>query len=69
MNLISEELSIYTKNSKGKSVPVHEIEWGDKAETPTHIIVRFSSSHGEAYIGDPVNKLWIDNVKLVKSND
>lgn len=65
MQLIPDELNNYMINSKGKSVPVKEIGWGTKDETPTHIIVRFSSSHGEAYVGDVTNKLWIDNVKLI----
>lgn len=65
MQLIPEELSNYMVNSKGKSVPVREIEWGDENDVPTHIIIRFSSSHGEAYVGDIVNKLWVDNVKII----
>ena len=65
MRLIPKELSNYTTNSKGVSVPINEIEWGNSNDTPTHIIIRFSSSYGDAYIGDPVNKLWIDNVKIV----
>lgn len=64
MGLIPFELSNYTINSKGESVPIREIGWADKDETPTHIIIRFSSSHGEAYVGDPVNRFWIDNVKI-----
>lgn len=65
MKLIPEELANYTINSKGASVPIREIEWADKDDTPTHIIIRFSSSHGEAYVGDTANRLWIDNVKMV----
>lgn len=65
MQLIPAELSNYTVNSKGKSVPVREMGWGGSAEAPTHIIIRFSSSHGEAYVGDIVNKLWVDNVKII----
>ena len=65
MRLIPEELSNYMINSKGKSVPIREIGWGEKGETPTHLIVRLSASHGEAYVGDITNRLWIDNVKFV----
>ncbi|MEG0890469.1 MAG: PCMD domain-containing protein [Bacteroidales bacterium] len=65
MRLIPEDLSNYTVNSKGKSVPIKEVGWGTKDEKPTHIIIRFSSSHGEAYVGDITNKLWVDNVKLL----
>lgn len=65
MGLIPAELSNYMINSKGKSVPIIETGWGNESEVPTHIIIRFSSSYGEAYTGDPANRLWIDNVKLI----
>lgn len=65
MQLIPPELSNYTVNSKGKSVPIREIGWGTIDEKPTHLIMRFSSSHGEAYVGDIANRLWVDNVKMI----
>lgn len=55
----------YTINSKGESVPVREVAWGDENDVPTHMILQFTSSHGGAYIGSPGNSLWVDNVKLV----
>ena len=55
----------YTTNSKGESVPIQEVAWGDKDDQPTDMILQFTSSHGGAYIGSPGNSLWIDNVKLV----
>ena len=55
----------YARNSKGQSVPVKETGWAAPGETPTHLIVQFSSSHGGAYVGTPGNTLWVDNVKLV----
>lgn len=55
----------YTTNSKGKSVPIQELDWADKDETPTHMVLQFVSSHGGAYIGSPGNTFWVDNVKLV----
>ena len=55
----------YARNSKGKSVPVREVGWAAADETPTHLILQFSSSDGGAYIGTPGNTLWIDNVALV----
>lgn len=55
----------YAWNSKGKSVVVRETGWATANETPTHIVVQFSSSHGGAYIGTPGNTLWVDNVGLV----
>ena len=55
----------YARNSKGKSVPVKEVGWAAANETPTHLVLQFSSSHGGAYIGTPGNTFWIDNVGLV----
>ena len=55
----------YTVNSKGVSVPIHEVAWGNEDDVPTHIYIQFTSSHGGAYIGSPGNSLWVDNVKLV----
>ena len=55
----------YARNSKGKSVPVHETGWASANETPTHLIIQFSSSHGGAYVGTVGNTFWVDNVALV----
>lgn len=55
----------YTVNSKGESVLIHEVGWGDENDTPTHLYLQFTSSHGGAYIGSPGNTLWVDNVKLL----
>lgn len=55
----------YATNSKGVNVKVTETGWADPDETPTHLMVQFSSSHGGAYIGTPGNTLWVDNVRLV----
>ena len=66
MRLVPQELEQYTVNSKGESVPIKEIEWDDSGtEIPTHIVLRLSASHGEAYVGDITNKLWVDNIKFV----
>lgn len=54
----------YCKNSKGVVVPIKEVGWDANAPV-THIILRFSSCHGGAYIGAPGTKLWVDNVRLV----
>lgn len=55
----------YTKNSKGVVVEINEIGWADEDATPTHMLLRFSSGYGGAYIGAPDSKFWIDNVALV----
>lgn len=55
----------YARNSKGKEVIVKETGWASANETPTHLIVQFSSSHGGAFIGTPGNTFWVDNVALV----
>lgn len=55
----------YAKNSKGKMVPVQEVEWGTADETPTHLCLQFASSYGGAYIGADGTTLWVDNVKLI----
>ncbi|HLR36459.1 MAG TPA: PCMD domain-containing protein [Chitinophagaceae bacterium] len=55
----------YTKNSKGKMVPIIEEGWGTKADGVTHLILQFSSSDGGPYIGNTHSKLWVDNVALV----
>ena len=55
----------HARNSKGESVMIKEDGWADKNETPTHILVQFTSSIGGAFIGSPGNTLWIDNVGLV----
>lgn len=55
----------YARNSKGESVPVRETGWASADDTPTHLLLQFSSSHGGAYVGSPGNTLWIDNVRLV----
>lgn len=65
MGLIKGEQTQYCVNSKGVAVPIREIGWADANTQPTHIVLRFSSGNGGAYIGTPDAKFWIDNVKLV----
>lgn len=65
MGLKSGEEAYYTRNSKGKMVPIIEEGWGTKDDEVTHLIVQFSSSNGGAYIGNTDSRLWIDNVGLV----
>lgn len=55
----------YARNSKGKSVLVKETGWASATETPTHLMLQFSSSHGGAFVGTVGNTLWVDNVALI----
>lgn len=65
MGLITGERAYYTRNSKGKMVPIQEVGWADANDTVTHLILQMSSSNGGAYTGSIDSKFWIDNVKLV----
>lgn len=65
MGLVKGEKCFFAKNSKGKNVPIQEEDWAEPDEAPTHIILKFDSSHGEAYVGTIGNTLWVDNVELV----
>lgn len=65
MDLIDGERAYYTRNSKGKMVPIHEVGWGRADETVTHLVLQFSSSNGGAYVGSTSSRFWIDNVRLV----
>lgn len=65
MGLISEDQSNYTVNSRGENVPVREIGWASPGTRPNYLIIRVSSSCGEAFYGAPGNTVWIDNVKLI----
>lgn len=65
MGLKEGESAYYTRNSKGKMVPIQEIGWAVDDEPVTHIVLQFSSSNGGAYIGNIESRFWIDNVKLV----
>lgn len=65
MNLMSGSNAFHALNSKGVSVPIQEDGWAEPDETPTHIILKFDSSSGGAYVGTIGNTLWLDNVRLV----
>ncbi len=65
MGLITGDNVYYALNSKGKNVKIIEEGWADADTEPTHVVVKFDSSHGGAYIGSPGNTLYIDNVKFV----
>lgn len=65
MKLNYEGYPIYGLNSKGENVPVDEVGWDGDA-TPTHIIIRFASGFGGAYVGAVGDCLWIDNVEFIE---
>lgn len=65
MGLVTGERAYYALNSKGENVMIQEEGWASANETPTHLILKFDSSYGGAYVGTPGNTFWIDNVSLV----
>lgn len=65
MGLNAGAKAFYARNSKGKIVKVEEEGWSAADEQPTHLILKFNSSHGNAYEGTPGTTLWIDNVMFV----
>jgi hypothetical protein len=56
------ETTYYARNSKGKLVPIIEEGWADQNDTPTHLILMFSSGSGEAYTGTEGLTFYVDNV-------
>lgn len=69
MGLKNGEEAYYTRNSKGKMVPIQEIGWAENDKPVTHLILQFSSSNGGAYIGNIDSRFWVDNVKLLYEKD
>ena len=55
----------HARNSKGESKLIQENGWASADETPTHLILQFTSSLGGAFVGSPGNKFWVDNVNLI----
>lgn len=62
---LSTDEPYYDWNSVGEMKPVIEVGWAEADEAPTHVVLRFSSSCGGAFVGSAGNKLWIDNVRVV----
>lgn len=62
LQLRNKNNSYYSKNSKGKMVPVVEEGWDEANATPTHVIVMFSAGNGDPYVGTEGLTLYIDNV-------
>ena len=44
---------------------IHEDGWAEAGTEPTHLIVLFLSSSGEAFYGGVGNTLWVDNIEIV----
>ena len=65
MGLVVGERAYYAINSKGENVKIIEEGWAKADENPTHLILKFDSSYGGAYVGTPGNTLWLDNVGFV----
>ena len=65
MGMLEGDKTFNAENSKGKVVPIKEEGWADENETPTHVVVKFDSSYGGAYIGSIGTTLWVDNVEFV----
>lgn len=59
------ETAYRARNSKGKTVMIQEEGWAAPGTKPTHMIVLFLSSCGEAFYGGVGNTLWLDNVEVV----
>lgn len=52
-------------NSEGKNVIIIEDGWAAEGTEPTHIMIHFISSCGDAFYGGVGNTLWVDNVEIV----
>lgn len=52
-------------NSKGESVLIYEVVWGEVDDVLMYMIFQFIFSYGGVYIGLLGNLFYIDNVKLI----
>ncbi len=59
------ETAYHAVNSKGKNVMIQEDGWAEPGTEPTHILIHFLSSCGQAFYGGVGNTLWLDNVEIV----
>ena len=66
MGLIPDVNELYVKNSKNEMVPLTETGWDVCNETPTHLILYFTSSYeGINYTGSPESVLWVDDIQFI----
>ena len=59
------ETAYHALNSRGDNVIIQEDGWASPDTEPTHLIIIFLTSCGEAFYGGVGNTLWLDNVELV----
>lgn len=59
------DCAYHALNSRGENVIIHEEGWAAPGTAPTHMMIHFISSCGEAFHGGVGNTLWIDNVEIV----
>ena len=60
-----EESAYHALDSKGRNVVIHEDGWAEPGTVPTHMMIHFISSCGDAFYGGVGNVLWVDNVEIV----
>jgi hypothetical protein len=66
MGLIPGISELYVKNSKNKMVPLTEKGWDLNNDSPTHLVLYFTSSYeGINFTGSPDSAFWIDNVRFI----
>lgn len=59
------ETAYHALNSEGDNVVINEVGWAEPGTQPTHLMIHFISSCGNAFYGGVGNTLWLDNVQLV----
>lgn len=59
------ESAYHALNSDGRNVIISEDGWAEPGTVPTHIMIHFISSCGNAFYGGVGNTLWVDNVQIV----
>lgn len=64
MGLTPADRPLFALNSKGKSVPIREDEWGDPELPVTHALLMITAGSWGAFIGAQGNVLWVDNIRL-----
>lgn len=62
MRLLNGANAYYAYNSKGKLKPIQEVGWAPEGTTPTHVLVMFSSTCGEPFVGTEGVNVYVDNV-------